>query len=65
MKNTGGREGSAIAGALLIREFAAGKPWAHLDIAGPAYLDKDNGLTGKGGAGAGVRLLIEYLCGPA
>jgi leucyl aminopeptidase len=65
MKNTGGREGSAIAGALLIREFAEGKPWAHLDIAGPAYIDKDNGLVGKGGAGAGVRLLIEYLCGPA
>lgn len=65
MKNTGGREAGAITGALLIREFAEGKPWAHLDIAGPAYMDKDNGLVDKGGAGAGVRLLIEYLCGPA
>ncbi len=63
MKNTGGREAGAITAALLIREFAGGRPWAHIDIAGPAFLNEDNGLLGKGGTGAGVRLLVEYLCG--
>ena len=37
-------------------------PWAHLDIAGTAY---DNGkpYTSKGGAGWGVRLLVELARG--
>jgi leucyl aminopeptidase len=63
MKNTGGREGGAITAALLLSEFTEGRPWAHIDIAGPAFLSQDNGVIEKGASGAGVRLLIEYLCG--
>ncbi len=63
MKNTGGREAGATTAALLLQEFTSNKPWAHIDIAGPAFYTKENPLTGKGGTGAGVRLLIEYLCG--
>ncbi len=63
MKNTGGREGGAITAALLLSEFTDGRPWAHIDIAGPAFLSRDDGVIEKGASGAGVRLLIEYLCG--
>jgi len=63
MKNTGGREGGAITAALLLQEFTDGRPWAHIDIAGPAFLSQDNGIIEKGASGAGVRLLIEHLCG--
>ncbi|MCC6483647.1 MAG: leucyl aminopeptidase [Armatimonadetes bacterium] len=61
MKNTGGREAGATTAALLLQEFVDAKPWAHIDIAGPAFVSKDNGLVSYGGTGAGVRLLIEYL----
>ncbi len=36
-------------------------PWAHIDIAGPAFGDKEYSYIGKGGTGAGVRTLIRYL----
>ena len=63
MKNTGGREAGATTAALLLEEFVDGRPWAHIDIAGPAFLSNGDTLFGKGGTGAGVRLLIEYLAG--
>jgi leucyl aminopeptidase len=34
-------------------------PWAHLDIAGPAFLGADDGYLPKGGTGFGVRTLLE------
>jgi hypothetical protein len=40
MKNTGGREGGAITAALFLERFAGKFPWAHLDIAGPAFSTK-------------------------
>jgi len=51
--------GALVAGAFL-REFVAeGTPWAHLDIAGPAFYDgKPYGYVAPGGTGAGVRTLI-------
>lgn len=61
MKNTGGREAGATTAALLLQEFVDGRPWAHIDIAGPAFVTTDNGLIAHGGTGAGVRVLIEYL----
>jgi leucyl aminopeptidase len=36
-------------------------PWAHLDIAGPARSEEDDGYTPKGGSGFGVRTLVEAL----
>lgn len=56
------RYGGAINGALFLQEFApAGVPWAHLDIAGPAYAEKDAPITPKGGTGFGVRMILQFL----
>lgn len=60
MKNTGqGRYGGAITAALLLEEFVGDVPWAHIDIAGPAYLDSGEHYLPKGGTGFGVRSLVE------
>ena len=61
IKNTGGRYGGAIAAALFLQRFVGKTPWAHLDIAGPASIDKERGVNPRGGTGAGVRLLAEWL----
>jgi len=61
LKNTGGRPGGSITAALFLRDFVNGVPWAHWDIAGPAFLDKDKGLDPRGGTGFGVRTLVELV----
>jgi len=62
MKNTA-RPGSggALAAGLLLEEFVADRPWAHLDIAGPARAEEDSGEIRKGSTGFGVRTLLEVL----
>ena len=63
LKNSGGRWGGANNAAAFLSEFVAVERWAHLDIAGPAYVGSDS----KGGAGAagatgyGVAMTIEWL----
>jgi leucyl aminopeptidase len=54
-------QGGAITAALFLREFTAGLPWAHFDIAGPARSDKDDGEITKGASGYGVRTLLRWL----
>jgi leucyl aminopeptidase len=61
MKNIGGAHGGAIIAALILQEFVADVPWAHLDIAGPAFAESDNLICPKGGTGFGVRTLINFL----
>jgi leucyl aminopeptidase len=63
MKNTGGRYGGAITAGLFLKEFVGDVPWAHLDIAGPARSDADDGYTPKGGTGVAVRTLVEAVAG--
>ena len=60
IKNIGkpGQAGTLIA-VLFLREFVEGVPWAHLDIAGPARADDDDGYLRTGSTGFGVRTLIE------
>lgn len=56
------RNGDAVMAALFLREFTGGVPWAHLDIAGPAFCG--NVVLPyfvKGATGYGVRTLAEYL----
>src|SRR5437763_1037981 len=62
MKNIGnpGQAGTIVAG-LFLQEFVGEVPWAHLDIAGTARSDADDGYMTKGGTGAGVRTLLELL----
>ena len=52
--------GSIIAG-LFLKDFAGDGPWAHLDIAAPAFLDSDDGWLTKGATGWGTRTLIELV----
>jgi leucyl aminopeptidase len=61
MKNVGGRWGGAISAACFLSRFAEGYPWAHIDIAGTAWNEKERGDLGKGATGFGVRLILEYL----
>jgi leucyl aminopeptidase len=57
--NTGGRYGGAITAALFVGEFARECPWAHLDVAGPAWNDEAKPYLPKGPTGVGVRTLAE------
>jgi len=62
MKNIGGKEGGSSTAAAFIGNFVKeGQSWAHLDIAGTAWANKDSPTTPKGGAGYGVRLLDEFI----
>ncbi len=62
MKNIGGRYGGASIAALFLQEFVGeGIPWAHVDIAGPAFVDKESTTETKGGTGYGVRTLVALL----
>ena len=61
MKNIGGSYGGAITAALLLQEFVGDRPWAHLDIAGPAFAEKEMVTCPKGGTGFGVRMLLKFL----
>ncbi len=57
LANVGGREGGAITAACFLSKFADGLRWAHLDIAGAAYV----GGANKGSTGRPVPLLVDYL----
>ncbi|CAB4743496.1 MAG: leucyl aminopeptidase [Actinobacteria bacterium] len=60
MKNIGGAYGGSLTAGLFLQEFvAADIPWAHLDIAGPAFLEAEDADHPRGGTGFGVRLLVE------
>jgi leucyl aminopeptidase len=55
--NVAGREGGAITAACFLGKFTDGLKWAHLDIAGTAYVTGAN----KGSTGRPVPLLVDYL----
>lgn len=61
MKNTGPRAGGSITAALFLKQFVKSTPWAHLDIAGPVWTDKESGYNSPGATGYGVRLLVEWI----
>ncbi|MDI6775925.1 MAG: leucyl aminopeptidase [Syntrophales bacterium] len=60
-KNSGGRAGGAITAAAFLSKFVGDYPWVHLDIAGPAWLEKDRPYIPKGASGVGVRLFVQFL----
>jgi leucyl aminopeptidase len=55
------RQGSPVLAAEFLREFSGEGPWAHIDMAGPGFLERSRGdyLTQRGGTGYGVRLIVE------
>jgi leucyl aminopeptidase len=61
LRNVGGGDAGTILGALFLGEFVDGIPWAHLDIAGAAFADRELPLSPRGATGYGLRLLVEYL----
>jgi len=60
-RNVGTRAAGAIIGAIFLSKFVGKIPWIHLDIAGPASIEKERPYIPRGGTGAGVRLLIQML----
>ena len=60
--NIGQREGGMLSAGWFLKEFVAdGLPWAHLDIAGPAYNSQaPHGYTHKGGVGFGIRTMVAF-----
>ena len=61
VKNSGGRPAGSISAGWFLREFVDGFPWAHLDIAGTAYSDREDAGRVKGPTGVGVRLFSEFV----
>ncbi len=60
MKNTGPRPGGSITAALFLKQFVKETPWAHLDVAGPVWTEKENGYNSPGATGYGVRTLVNW-----
>jgi leucyl aminopeptidase len=60
-RNVGTRAAGAIIGGIFLSKFVEKIPWVHLDIAGPASIEKERPYIPKGGTGVGVRLLIQLL----
>ncbi len=63
VKNLGHPKGDAgaLTAAAFLNTFVTKTPWAHLDIAGPAWSSEEKFYWTKGGTGFGVRLLVELL----
>jgi leucyl aminopeptidase len=55
--------GGALTAGLFLQEFVDGRPWAHLDIAGPASSSSAYDEVSKGGTGFAVRTLARFLAG--
>ncbi len=66
LQHKGDQYGGALTAGLFLAEFVkdaegASTPWAHLDIAGPAFIDSTPyGHNGKGGTGFGVATLLTF-----
>jgi leucyl aminopeptidase len=60
LKNVGPAEAGAITAGKFLEKFT-GYPYIHLDIAGPAFLEKRDSYRGQGGTGVGVRLLFDFI----
>ena len=63
LQNTGGREAGAIKAALFLKEFVGDAAWAHIDLAGPAFITRAKHYNPTNATGYGVRLLLEFVEG--
>ena len=62
LNNVSGQRGAgAIVAGLFMRDFTAKVPWAHLDIAGTAFSEREHPLGPKGATGVGVRTVLNHL----
>jgi len=66
LANIGDRFGGMLVAGLFLQEFVGTTPWAHLDIAGPAFNEgAAHGYTPVGGTGVAVRTLLALVEGRA
>ena len=61
LRNTGERWGGTLTAGLFLEQFVGDKRWMHVDIAGPAMVDKPFGVNIEGGSGFPVATIIEFL----
>ena len=62
IKNTGATgEAGTISAALFLQRYVDGRPWVHLDIAGPGRSEKDAGYLSKGGTAFGLMTVLRLL----
>jgi leucyl aminopeptidase len=61
LKNSAGRSGSSCTAAAFLQQFVKKAAWAHLDIAGTAYLSKAKSYHPTLATGAGVRVMVDFL----
>jgi leucyl aminopeptidase len=62
MRNTGGRNAGTINGAIFLKQFVPkGVPWAHIDFAAVAHMEKEQSGFSAGATGFGVALTVEFL----
>ena len=54
------RAAGSITAALFLKQFVKNTRWAHLDIAGPVWSDKESGYNSPGATGYGVRMLVQW-----
>lgn len=60
VKNVGNRTAGSITAGYFLKHFAGTTPWAHLDIAGTAWTEKEKPYIAKGATGFGVRLMATF-----
>ena len=65
IKNSTGPKAGSICAAFFLREFVDDRPWAHLDIAGVDFYDKEKGVLVKGSSGIPVRTLVNLVLASA
>ena len=54
--------GATIIGGMFLKEFVnAGVPWAHIDIGGTGWYDREFGVYSKGASAYSLRTIVEYL----
>ena len=62
MRNTGARFGGASSAGMFLKEFVTDEVrWAHIDVAGTAFLEKPQHEFAKGATGIGVRTILNYI----
>ncbi len=62
MRNTGGKEAGTSTAGKFLSNFVKNKNWAHIDIAGTAFISKAYRELSKGPTGSMVKTLINYVC---
>jgi leucyl aminopeptidase len=60
LKNIGPPDAGTITAGKFLEKFTD-YPYIHLDIAGPAFIDKHDSYRGQGGTGFGIRLLFDFI----